>query len=235
MGRESKSKTDLADRAKKMYFDAGLSVKAISEELGISADRVRYCIGPIKNTKPPKCRLVVGMRQDNPEITVEEIAEIVGDTIKNVQKILWKAGLSGAKKPRIPLYKHFWDCVDVGSPEECWPWNRGEPRQNKYGRIWNGEIYVQAHRFAYELENGKIEGDLLVCHKCDNPSCCNPGHLFLGTYADNAHDAMAKGRFRQHEQTGEYLWPERIKDPEKIERLKRWHDDMVSILEEDGH
>jgi hypothetical protein len=59
-----------------------------------------------------------------------------------------------------------------------------------------------AHRIAYELAYGPIADGLQVLHRCDNPPCCNPAHLFLGTIKENIHDAMAKGRFtcgvRQH-------------------------------------
>lgn len=51
-----------------------------------------------------------------------------------------------------------------------------------------------AHRMAYERFIGPIPNELLVCHKCDQPSCCNPGHLFVGTDADNQQDKKMKGR-----------------------------------------
>lgn len=55
---------------------------------------------------------------------------------------------------------------------------------------------VYAHRFAWEITNGPIPVGLLACHHCDNPPCCNPAHLFLGTHADNNADMNAKGRAR---------------------------------------
>jgi predicted HTH domain antitoxin len=53
---------------------------------------------------------------------------------------------------------------------------------------------ARAHKVAWILTNGPIPNGLMVCHKCDNPPCCNPNHLFLGTQTENMQDALAKGR-----------------------------------------
>jgi len=58
----------------------------------------------------------------------------------------------------------------------------------------DGAIIKGAHRVAYYIANNNIDQNLLVCHSCDNPSCCNPDHLFLGTHKDNAKDSVNKGR-----------------------------------------
>lgn len=82
--------------------------------------------------------------------------------------------------------------VDVRGPDECWPWT-GRPNR-EYGQISLGGKQYGAHRLAYFIAFGVDPGDLCVCHSCDNPPCCNPAHLFLGTVGDNNRDMVAKGR-----------------------------------------
>jgi len=69
---------------------------------------------------------------------------------------------------------------------------------NRYGIIWNENVQrpQKAHRVAWELHYGPIPQNMQVLHRCDNPPCCNPDHLFLGTQADNVADMIAKKRGR---------------------------------------
>ena len=75
----------------------------------------------------------------------------------------------------------------------CWEWQKGFNSKG-YGMFYYKNKDILAHRFAYEFFIGKIENMLFVCHKCDNPKCVNPNHLFLGTQKDNVKDMIIKGR-----------------------------------------
>lgn len=87
----------------------------------------------------------------------------------------------------------FWSNVAKGAADECWKWTRARHPKG-YGQVWLAGKMRRAHRVAWELSNGPIPEGLHVLHRCDNPPCCNPAHLFLGTNADNVQDRDAKGR-----------------------------------------
>jgi len=72
----------------------------------------------------------------------------------------------------------------------------GSDNGTGYGRVHHAGRAMLGHRASWEIHNGPIPKGLVVCHKCDNPPCFNPQHLFIGTYSDNARDMLAKGRDR---------------------------------------
>lgn len=88
----------------------------------------------------------------------------------------------------------FWGRVRIAGPDECWMWT-GYKNNMGYGQYAVFPNPPQgSHRIAYALKNGGIPAGINVCHKCDNPLCCNPTHLFLGSQKDNIRDMGAKGR-----------------------------------------
>lgn len=100
---------------------------------------------------------------------------------------------------RKSIPARFWALVDKTGP--CWLWTG--TKHNGYGKfeaVCGQQCW--AHRLAWELTNGLIPDGLFVCHDCpdgDNPSCCNPSHMFLGTHRDNVADAVEKQQHRRGE------------------------------------
>jgi hypothetical protein len=91
----------------------------------------------------------------------------------------------------------FWKKVDiVDCLDSCWEWKRGKDKDG-YGHFSILGTGYGSHRIAYQLHNKIIivSSSICVLHKCDNPPCCNPHHLWLGRQLDNAIDMMNKGRF----------------------------------------
>jgi hypothetical protein len=106
----------------------------------------------------------------------------------------------GSYDPPPTAEQRFWKMVDRNGPNGCWLWTGGKTGSG-YGRIDIDEKGVRAHRFSYELDTGINPGKLQVLHKCDNPPCVNPEHLFLGTIFDNMRDCALKKRNCQQKKT----------------------------------
>lgn len=113
----------------------------------------------------------------------------------------------------MSLADYFNERVDRSHPSGCFIWTAGKDGHG-YGYFSYEKRAYRAHRAAWELAFGPVPKGLFVCHRCDNPSCVNAAHLFVGTSTDNTNDMMSKGRGR---------WKERKVKPlngSAIEKMK---------------
>lgn len=98
-----------------------------------------------------------------------------------------KQRIHGPASARLAAY------VQRGEPDECWEW-MGTRDHRGYGESRINRKRHAAHRMAWEAVNGPVPEGMGVLHRCDNPPCCNPAHLFVGDQVANMRDARAKGR-----------------------------------------
>ncbi|MFA5572537.1 MAG: HNH endonuclease signature motif containing protein [Candidatus Bathyarchaeia archaeon] len=103
------------------------------------------------------------------------------------------------KSLMTPAEDRFWQNVDKKGEDECWNWT-GCFCTGNYGTLSVNKRQTRAHRYAWELHNGSIPEGLIVLHSCDNPACCNPNHLSVGTPKDNTQDMLCKNR--RHDNKG---------------------------------
>jgi len=95
------------------------------------------------------------------------------------------------------LLNRFLNKIEMRKPSQCWQW-LGSFFPTGYGQFAVDKHNIRAPRLAYELFRGPIPMGLNVLHRCDNPGCVNPAHLFLGTPRDNTRDTFRKGRRTQN-------------------------------------
>lgn len=118
----------------------------------------------------------------------------------------------------------FW--AKVVKTEACWDW-KGYKNKQGYGRMGIAASQcVNAHRVSWVIHSGQIPAGLFVCHRCDNPSCTRPDHLFLGTRQDNVDDMLIKKRSR-HFQKNKYYGVVEEKRYDGPNRKNRWRSFIV--------
>lgn len=123
---------------------------------------------------------------------------------------------------RAPFEERFWGKVEKS--DGCWLWT-GSRLSRGYGQIGRNGKVILATRASYEIHYGEFEQTLCVLHRCDNPACVRPDHLFLGTHYDNMKDMMEKGRHRTAPQPkGSSNKKSKLTEIQVISIRKRFHD-----------
>ena len=164
-------------------------VRKVSESLSdVSNERMNYFIELYNNGMNLS---EIGKKEG---LSRERIRQIVSKSPKYKRRI--KPGLTKEEKKEINIQKRiaeFWNRVEIKSSDECW--NFQGCLCNGYGKFIFRSIKEEyAHRIAWIITNGPIPDEMFVCHHCDNPTCVNPKHLWLGTAKDNIIDRDIKGR-----------------------------------------
>lgn len=118
-----------------------------------------------------------------------------------------------SRERALRLKYWFWD--HVNKSETCWEW-QGHCSKGGYGVVSFSGKQILAHRASYEMNFGPIPTGHFVCHRCDNPKCVRPDHLFLGAPVDNVRDMLSKGRNKCNPPMGQDHWAR--KNPEKVRR-----------------
>lgn len=113
------------------------------------------------------------------------------------------------------FFERYADRIDRAGDNDCWVWT-GARASRCYGHTHLNNEHIYAHRAAYEWAHGvgSAEG-WVVRHQCDNPPCCNPGHLLVGTQADNMQDMLSRGRGNPSK--GTEIWTAKLSEDDVLE------------------
>lgn len=149
------------------------------------------------------------------------IGKLLNCSAKTIRCYLIRKGLRKAYKPKPkPKSKskqkqrvkdkncewRFWSKVNRNDSSGCWVWT-GVKDSDGYGRFRFNSKRIMAHRMSYLFTYGYLPSDARVCHTCDNTSCCNPNHLFLGSDSDNIIDCVVKNKHANCKLTADQISP----------------------------
>jgi hypothetical protein len=122
----------------------------------------------------------------------------------------------------------FWSKVDVGCEDACWEWS-GYRDALGYGQVKIDGQSRKSHRIAVVAMGVSIASEDVIMHTCDNPSCCNPKHLVVGTHAANVADRVAKRRSARGARNGRSLLTE-----EQVREIKKDDRRLVDVAKDYG-
>lgn len=135
----------------------------------------------------------------NASSTIDDVIAVTQQTRQGAAMKASRLRKAGFELKMMPCHRvrsigdRFWSMVDKG--DDCWVWT-GSVNKKGYGQIATkrGCRPLQAHRLSFEMHFGQVPDGLMVLHRCDNPPCVRPEHLFTGTAKENTEDMIRKGR-----------------------------------------
>jgi DNA-binding CsgD family transcriptional regulator len=199
--RRPRRKNRERDRQIAELWSTGLTLQAVGDKFGMTRERVRQIIGRYKGKYEAARETAKYAWQDEATAllkdghSIQHVATALSRSLSSVTRLLDGSVYRAHKEAR------FWSYVDKSDgPDACWPWTRARTAYGygRYSMRWLKDTNSSAHRAAWRLANDSgIPEHLHVLHRCDNPPCCNPAHLYLGTPAQNAKDSVERGKRRQ--------------------------------------
>src|SRR6185369_17208500 len=143
---------------------------------------------PVGNRRPARVGRHEGVRVKRPTERPCRCCGRIFSSVVAESSLCSRSCVNRLRKLPTPDQR-FWRKVDRRGVDECWPWLGGTSHDGRGRMLWTDGHQWSAPRIAWALEFGSpAERSLHVCHTCDNPNCCNPKHLWLGTSRDNVAD-----------------------------------------------